>query len=120
TATSLAMPRNITRWQTDQSSDQPPSTPSCFFGTGARIGGSPCGGALGGGSRRGGSFDGGSRRFGSFGFGSFAGAGFGSFSGIGADYGARARRRRESTKSLTPRAMASAVPSWNRPLFSRT
>src|SRR5205823_8822022 len=28
--------------------------------------------------------------------------------------GARARRRRDSTKSFTPRAMASAVPSWKR------
>ena len=33
--------------------------------------------------------------------------------------GARARRRRESTKSFTPRAIASAVPSWKRALLRR-
>src|SRR5438105_11368031 len=89
TAASLAMPRNITSWQTDQSSDQPPSTPStpsCFFGTGVRIGGSPCGGAVGGGSLREGSFEGGSLRFGSFGLGSFAGGGGGSVSDTNARY----------------------------------
>src|SRR5260370_31708964 len=34
-------------------------------------------------------------------------------------HGARARRRRPSTKSFTPRAMASAVPSWKRALRRR-
>src|SRR5438132_13291283 len=108
TAGSFAMSCNITRPRNDQASDQPPGTPSYFFGAGGRGGGSPCGGGLGGGSRRGGSVEGGSLRFGSLGSGSFAGAGLGSFSDIGGGLKGRGRggggsRRSPSRPGRWPR-----------------